>query len=88
MTIVPNDANLARKHAGGTLNPNGGTLVYNPRTTSLSNGKSGPLHDPTAAMYVHTDDLEPVDSGLPACAADPAYAARKVALRTTHAPPG
>jgi hypothetical protein len=31
----------------------GGTLVYNPRTTN-----GGPLHDPTAIVYVHSADLD------------------------------
>lgn len=31
----------------------GGTLVYNPRTAM-----GGPLHDPTALLYVRTDDLD------------------------------
>jgi hypothetical protein len=44
-------------NVGGTLDPDGGTLVYNPRATGLNNGKSGPLHDPTAILYVRTDDL-------------------------------
>jgi hypothetical protein len=55
-------------NAGGPLNPAGGTLVYNPRPTSLAPPvdelanvlgatKHGPLHDPTAMMYVRTSDL-------------------------------
>jgi hypothetical protein len=39
----------------GTLNPNGGTLVYNPRSSAH---KGGVLHDPTAMLYVQTGDLE------------------------------
>ncbi|MBI2831272.1 MAG: copper oxidase [Chloroflexi bacterium] len=31
----------------------GGTLVYNPRTVN-----GGPLHDPTAILYVRTEDLD------------------------------
>ncbi|MBI4293289.1 MAG: hypothetical protein HY661_17580 [Betaproteobacteria bacterium] len=46
-------------NVGGPLDPLGGTLVYNPRATTLDNGKSGPLHDPTAIMYVRTADLGP-----------------------------
>lgn len=47
-------------NVGGPLSPTGGTLVYNPRATSLSNGKQGPLHDPTAILYVKTADLQKV----------------------------
>lgn len=56
-TLVPADAS-ATQHVGAPVNPNGGTLVYNPRRTTLSNGKSGPLHDPTAILYVRTADLD------------------------------
>jgi hypothetical protein len=50
----------ATEHVGEplALDPSGGTLVYNPRRTQLTNGKSGPLHDPTAMLLVYTDDLE------------------------------
>ncbi|WP_242521808.1 hypothetical protein [Motiliproteus sp. SC1-56] len=57
-------------HVGGPLDADGGTLVYNPRNTVIPAGQSaggvilpqreGPLHDPTAIMYVHTDDLVPL----------------------------
>ncbi|MCP5364150.1 MAG: hypothetical protein H6905_02765 [Hyphomicrobiales bacterium] len=57
VTIVPNDSS-ADMHEGAALDPDGGTLVYNPRETTLNNGKAGPLHDPTGMMYVMTDDLE------------------------------
>jgi hypothetical protein len=40
---------------GGLLDPNGGTLVLNPRATA----PNGPLHDPTAMMYVRLEDLQP-----------------------------
>lgn len=53
------------------LNPVGGTLVYNPRTTTISleiehdDGSietrqygNGPLHDPTAILFVRTEDLD------------------------------
>ena len=42
----------------------GGTLVYNPRTVN-----GGPLHDPTALMYVLESDLEPIDPTDPRCIA-------------------
>jgi hypothetical protein len=40
----------------------GGTLVYNSRAVN-----GGPLHDPTALMYVLESDLEPVDPTDPLC---------------------
>jgi manganese oxidase len=54
------------------LDTNGGTLIYNPRTTGIQieirddAGKlvrtekygSGPLHDPTAMLFVRTGDLD------------------------------
>lgn len=57
---------------GRNVNPNGGTLVYNNRPTDITieyidekTGQkvtqkfgSGPLHDPTAIMFVRTRDLE------------------------------
>ena len=51
--------NVGRKNAAGrsAINPAGGTLVYNPRSTVLEHGKSGPLHDPTAMLWVRTADL-------------------------------
>jgi hypothetical protein len=55
-----------RKHAGGPVNPDGGTLVYNDRTTSVGS-HSGPLHDPTAILYVHTSDLVAKDVTDPDC---------------------
>jgi hypothetical protein len=60
-------------HAGGSPN-GGGSLIYNPRTTAVAgtaelnnqvNGvtvtREGPLHDPTAMIYVNTDDLVALD---------------------------
>lgn len=57
VTILPPDLS-AFLHEGALVNPFGGTLVYNPRQTRLDNGRSGPLHDPTAILYVHTKDLD------------------------------
>jgi len=50
-------------NVGGPLNPLGGTLVYNPRRGPLS---AGPLHDPTAILYVRTADLDPLTGKLKA----------------------
>ena len=64
VVILPADGSDVMNVGGKTgtgrsaLKANGGTLVYNPRTTTLSNGKSGPLHDPTAMLWVRTADLE------------------------------
>jgi len=61
---------LSTLHAGAPLNPNGGTLVYNARTTAvtgIANGitvnETGPLHDPTAIMYVLSENLTTVQTG-------------------------
>lgn len=54
--IIPGDE-TADMHVGGPLDPLGGTLRYNARTTPLTNGMRGPLHDPTALVYVPTADL-------------------------------
>ncbi|WCM53335.1 hypothetical protein OH720_10070 [Pseudomonas sp. WJP1] len=67
------------QHVGGPLNPLGGTLVYNPRPVTVPlvtifdpedgetftiGGQSGPLHDPTAILYVRKADLDPVSGKL------------------------
>ena len=56
---------------GGSPDPDGGTLVYNRRTTvvptlgdqtqapGVLRGGAGPLNDPTAMMYVRLEDLKP-----------------------------
>jgi len=57
-------------HVGASPDSSGGTLVYNPRATSIELGEAsahvlpqgeteafGPLHDPTGMMYVNTADL-------------------------------
>jgi manganese oxidase len=63
---------------GTYLDADGGTLIYNPRTTGIQIeirdevGKlirtetygAGPLHDPTAIMFVRTGDLDPVTGKL------------------------
>ena len=67
---IPTSGPVATMHVGAPLNANGGTLVYNHRTTTVTgsfvndNGQvvnlthQGPLHDPTAIMYVMTSDLD------------------------------
>ena len=58
--------------AGSKLDPDGGTLVYNPRATNISietwnettkqydikEYGGGPLHDPTAILFVRDSDLD------------------------------
>jgi hypothetical protein len=69
--IIPND-DSATMHVGAVPEKDGGTLVYNPRTTVAA--FQGPLHDPTGMLYVYTSDLVPKDPTIPACTAseDPA----------------
>jgi len=43
-------------HVGGSPDPAGGTLVYNSRTGTNALG-IGPIHDPTAILYVRTEDM-------------------------------
>jgi hypothetical protein len=50
---------------GGPLATDGGTLVYNPRTATAA--FNGPLHDPTAILYVRTEELVPIDANDPGC---------------------
>ncbi|MDH4228592.1 MAG: hypothetical protein OEW11_02445 [Nitrospirota bacterium] len=67
VTLVPTDAS-ATMHMGALPNAKGGTLVYNSRPTLLTQmggteTHQGPLHDPTAIMYVLKDDLALMKSG-------------------------
>lgn len=68
--ILSNDLGTAIPSQNG-LKSEGGTLVYNPRSTKLSiqfqdeNGDkqtsevgTGPLHDPTAILFVRTKDID------------------------------
>ena len=69
----------ANQHVGGPLN-GVGSLVYNPRTTTVGGQTvqteegpvvlpthQGPLHDPTAMLLVDARDVEPVNAGDRAC---------------------
>ena len=69
VTIAP-PGPVSSMHVGSALNPNGGTLVYNHRNTAVAGSfvidetgqtvnlvHQGPLHDPTAILYVRTADL-------------------------------
>ena len=64
---------------GTLLDPEGGTLVYNPRQTKITlniedeDGNitrkkygTGPLHDPTAILFVRDEDLDPTTGKLKA----------------------
>lgn len=69
VTVAPTGP-VGTMHVGGQLDPAGGTLVYNHRNTTVSGNfvdpdgevvnltHQGPLHDPTAILYVNTADLE------------------------------
>jgi hypothetical protein len=73
VTIPDNQpVNGLNDNAGGPLNPNGGTLVYNRRGTNVPDvtipgeggeppvvlaGGDGPLNDPTAILYFRDEDL-------------------------------
>lgn len=48
-------------HVGGSPDPAGGTLVYNSRTGTNALGL-GPIHDPTAILYVRTEDMADPDN--------------------------
>jgi hypothetical protein len=80
VTITP--TGVSAQHVGGALNDNGGSLVYNPRTTQVPNivgineatgaitlgtPHAGPLHDPTAMLFVRLQDLTPVGAATGAC---------------------
>ena len=65
---------FAGAHVGGSPDTDGGTLVYNDRATFIQGALPheggtrtpdhvGPLHDPTAMLYVNTDDLLALDAG-------------------------
>jgi len=73
VTIVPSTTNLSEQHNGAALNPKGGTLLYNSRNTVIpevivpahdgggafmTGGHNGPIHDPTAMLYVRMSDVE------------------------------
>ena len=69
---VPSARNSGYPNGSSRLNSGGGTLVYNPRSTSIAievkdeGGKvirtdsfgTGPLHDPTAILFVRESDLD------------------------------
>jgi hypothetical protein len=69
LTITPAGSG---QHVGAPLKADGGTLVYNSRPISIPGntfvneegetvtmgGHAGPLHDPTAIMYVRKEDLD------------------------------
>ncbi|EHR73475.1 hypothetical protein BurJ1DRAFT_4689 [Burkholderiales bacterium JOSHI_001] len=83
VTIKPTGP-VATMHVGGPLNAAGGTLIYNPRNASVTGSvvddatgvvttttHQGPLHDPTAVMYVRTSDLGADGKLLPTAPVEP-----------------
>ena len=79
LNLTVGDPTGTGQHVGGALDPQGGTLVYNPRPVTIPQvtvfdpedgetftigGQSGPLHDPTAILYVRKADLDPVTGKL------------------------
>jgi hypothetical protein len=77
---------VARQHVGGPLNAAGGTLVYNHRNTTVGGqvicdpahggcitlpSNQGPLHDPTAILYVRTADLDAAGKLKPGVPVEP-----------------
>ncbi|UVJ46110.1 hypothetical protein NVV94_11535 [Pseudomonas sp. LS1212] len=81
LALTIGDPQGVGQHVGGPLNPDGGTLVLNPRPTTIAQatvvdledgvsftigGQAGPLHDPTAVLYVRKADLDPVTGKLKA----------------------
>lgn len=78
LTIAPSDA--SGRHVGAPLKADGGTLVFNRRATAIPassfvneegetvtlGGHAGPLHDPTAILYVRLSDLDPLTGKLKA----------------------
>jgi len=83
VTIPANAADpvtgLPAGNVGGPLNPLGGTLVYNHRAAQVAGvdalgnpvTHSGPIHDPTAILYVPTADLDANGVLLPGRAVEP-----------------
>src|SRR6185503_15943752 len=84
VSIVPAGP-VSTQHVGGPLNAAGGTLVYNPRATVIPartvindegvavtiGGHNGPLHDPTAILYVRSADLTPQGKLKPGVPVEP-----------------
>jgi hypothetical protein len=81
---LPITGDVATQNVGARLNPAGGTLVYNHRNGSVSGTTvddetgatdtvthQGPIHDPTAIMYVLTSDLDANGKLLPNAPVEP-----------------
>ncbi|WP_253261742.1 hypothetical protein [Ramlibacter montanisoli] len=68
VTVAPQGP-VGTMHVGAPVNPAGGTLVYNHRNTTVTGNfvnedgtvvnvtHQGPLHDPTAILFVNRDDV-------------------------------
>ena len=84
VTVKPTGP-VGTMHVGGPLNAAGGTLVYNRRNSTVTGlgtdpmhrrcrstvTHQGPLHDPTAIMYVRTSDLDANGKLLPTAPVEP-----------------
>ena len=81
---LPITGDIATRNVGDKLDPAGGTLVYNHRNSKVSGTTiddvtgavinvthEGPLHDPTAIMYVRTSDLDANGKLLPTAPVEP-----------------
>lgn len=82
---IPSARNTQNATPGSSkLNLGGGTLVYNPRATNITmmvddgmGGKKqevfgvGPLHDPTAILFVRKGDLDPANKIKPGKPVEP-----------------
>jgi len=80
VTITPADPLVATMHEGSPLLGKG-SLIYNPRATVIPpqvlpldgggfitiGGNAGPIHDPTAILYVRTDELVAKNPADPGC---------------------
>ncbi len=82
---IPSARNSGYPNGSSRLNSGGGTLVYNPRSTSIAievkneDGKvvrtesfgTGPLHDPTAILFVRESDLDTNGTLMPGMPLEP-----------------
>ncbi|MEY2689793.1 MAG: hypothetical protein RL375_3992, partial [Pseudomonadota bacterium] len=81
---LPTTGPVATNNVGARLDPAGGTLIYNHRNATVTGTRvddltgvavttthQGPLHDPTALMYVRTADLDANGKLLPTAPVEP-----------------
>jgi len=83
VTVKPQGP-VSTMHVGGAVNAAGGTLVYNRRNSTVTGQgvdpttgarvtvtHQGPIHDPTAIMFVRTADLDATGKLLPTAPVEP-----------------